>query len=294
MNDSFKIDFIVLGAAKSGTSWLAACLKNHPQICLSKQKELNFFCAGHMHPELTTNFVKGYNWLRTQFPHWTSNQLRGEISPSYLVDASSPELIYRHYPNVKLVVMFRNPVDALNSFYFERAKYYKVPQTFEQYLIEQPHVINFNRYYDHLQRFLQYFPMEQFHFIFYDDIQTNPHAVLSKLFDFFEIDNTFVPPNILARINVRMLPKSMLLRNVIGWSHKLINASPHLSKIKALLSNAGFETLIDKISVWNLEHSNYEKLKPETEQWLIQRYDSDVKLLSKLLKRDLSHWIEQK
>ncbi len=42
-NNDFKIDFIGIGATKSGTTWIAQCLKEHPQICGSSIKEINFF-----------------------------------------------------------------------------------------------------------------------------------------------------------------------------------------------------------------------------------------------------------
>src|SRR5262245_1610189 len=121
-DSSFNLDFVGIGAAKSGTTWLAQCLGEHPQVCISNPKELNYFCRKKYWTMGGSYYGKGEAWLRQGFVHWKPGQIRGEISPTYLVDPESPKLLARHFPNVKIIVSFRNPTDALFSLYFGLAK----------------------------------------------------------------------------------------------------------------------------------------------------------------------------
>ncbi|MEM1260746.1 MAG: sulfotransferase domain-containing protein, partial [Bacteroidota bacterium] len=101
-------DFLVIGAMKSGTSSLLEYLVDHPQIKKGKEKEIHFF---------DKYFSKGVEWYETQFPKKEENSdfLTGEATPAYLLFPSIPKKVYELYPDVKLIVILRNPVDRAFS-----------------------------------------------------------------------------------------------------------------------------------------------------------------------------------
>jgi hypothetical protein len=109
-------DFIIIGAAKCGTSSLFKYLSEHPQILPPHKKELNFFT-----PE---NFNKGINWYLSQFPAIADEPdfLTGEASPAYFNSPIAIENIPKLFPETKIILLLRNPVDRAISLYYHNVK----------------------------------------------------------------------------------------------------------------------------------------------------------------------------
>ncbi len=104
--ENFKLDFIGIGANRSATGWIYQCLKEHPEICMSSQKETHFFGKNHL---------LGFKFLKNNFKHCQPHQIKGEYSPEYISYPGSPELIRKYYPNAKIILCMRNPIDRLYS-----------------------------------------------------------------------------------------------------------------------------------------------------------------------------------
>ena len=75
-------DFIGIGTPKAATTWLFQCLAEHPEICMSKTKEVNYFNDDRL-------YALGPSWYAQQFSHRTNERICGEFTPTYL---SSPEV----------------------------------------------------------------------------------------------------------------------------------------------------------------------------------------------------------
>ena len=99
--------FIGIGAQRTGTSWLYACMYEHPQVCMP-QKEINFFSRER-------NWTRGYEWYEHLFAECPADAVAGEFSTSYLTDAATPARIHERYPDVKLIVSVRHPVERAYS-----------------------------------------------------------------------------------------------------------------------------------------------------------------------------------
>jgi hypothetical protein len=91
-------DFLIVGAAKSGTTSLIAGLKQHPDI-FTPGFELNYF--SHF-------FLNGSEWYASQFLH--PEKVQGEKSTSYLYETNSHQRIFDHNPGIKLIILLREPV----------------------------------------------------------------------------------------------------------------------------------------------------------------------------------------
>ncbi len=288
----FNLDFIGVGAAKAGTSWLAVCLAEHPQVCVSVPKELNYFCTRQLRPKNPVNRGRGEHWLRARFSHWTEGQIRGEISPSYLIDPQSPDLIKQRFPDIKIIISFRNPTESLYSLYYQAAREFSVADTFEGFLQERSDVIQTGFYYTHTKRYLDYFPLEKIHFIFFDDILHHPEEVVADLYRFLGVETNYVPKTMDRRVNARKVPRSVLLRNFIGNARDLVNWSPQLLRIKRFLVVLGAEQVINCIYGANLRHSTFNSMEKTTRSRLMEIYAEEIMCLGRLLNRDLSHWNE--
>lgn len=111
-------DFIIIGARKSGTTFLYQNLVSQRGFLPAYKKEVQFFDKFH---------GRGVDWYRAHFPtgvamaasaRWTRRPvLTGEASPLYLFHPRAPERIRHLLPDVKLIVLLRNPVDRAYSHY---------------------------------------------------------------------------------------------------------------------------------------------------------------------------------
>ena len=117
-------NFLIIGAAKSGTSAIYHYLKQHPQIYMSPIKEPYFFAfegekLNFQGPGLTINesSIKEIESYRNLFQGVSDEVAIGEASTLYLYIPKAPTLIKQYVPNIKLIAILRNPVDrAYSSF----------------------------------------------------------------------------------------------------------------------------------------------------------------------------------
>ena len=121
--------FLIIGAQKCGTTSLYNYLIQHPQVCAASQKNFIF----------DIYFQKGLNWYYNQFPLIKLNKLiiTGEASPYYLFHPHAPKRIAKTLPNVKLIVLLRNPVDRAYSHYYHQVKMKTESLSFRQAIEEE-------------------------------------------------------------------------------------------------------------------------------------------------------------
>jgi hypothetical protein len=105
------IDFIICGTQKGGTSALDAYLREHPEICMADHKEVHFF-------DNEDNFSRSkpdYSKYHSHFSPKTTHNIVGEATPIYMYWNDAPRRIWEYNPNVKLIVLLRNPIERAYS-----------------------------------------------------------------------------------------------------------------------------------------------------------------------------------
>jgi len=201
-----RLDFIVAGAQKSGTTALHYFLRKHPQIALPERQELHFFDDD----EIFSRPVD-YDLLHRQFrPVAGSTLLRfatarqaiaGEVTPSYLYWKPAMERIWNYNRQIKLVILLRNPIDrAFAHWNMQRFKN-REPLDFldalkeEPRRIAQPLTIESRRfayvdrgfYSGQLERVFKFFPREQVHFVKFEDFRDRKQETLDGVFEFLGV-----------------------------------------------------------------------------------------------------------
>ncbi len=104
--------FVIIGAQKCGTTALHSYLARHPEISMSRPKELDFFVA-------EKNWDRGLDWYRQRW-NGPDKPIRGESSPNYTAYPNFdgvPERMVELLPDIKLIFMVRDPVDRVRSSY---------------------------------------------------------------------------------------------------------------------------------------------------------------------------------
>ncbi|MGB5633520.1 MAG: tetratricopeptide repeat protein [Waterburya sp.] len=106
-------DFIIAGASKSGTSSIYYYLSRHPQVLLSHKKEIDFYWK---------NYKRGIDWYLAHFPTITDRAdfLTGEATPNYLRFPQVAQRIKDTFPQTKIIILLRNPVDRAISWHYHK------------------------------------------------------------------------------------------------------------------------------------------------------------------------------
>lgn len=174
-------NFLLIGAARSGTSWLNEVLARHPDVYTPADREIHFF---------DRHFAKGWGWYQSLFtPAITgSAKLIGENTPAYLYEPDVPQLIREHLPDVKMVVLLRHPIKRLYSHYTRKIKIEGLAQPFLDYVDTDPHARDRSFYAAQLERYFALFPREQFLILCFEDIIKDQAKLVTELSTFLGID----------------------------------------------------------------------------------------------------------
>ena len=184
MKDSFKLDFVGIGAPKAATTWIAQCLMEHPNICFPKNiKEMHFFNKRHIaygNSVQNKNYeTKGFNWFKSRFNHCKKNSKKGEFSVSYLSCPAACKRIKKHFPKAKIIVSLRNPIDRVYSAYLYGKRYGDYKDSFEQTIKKDKYLLEKGLYGKYLPNYLKNF--KEVKIIFVDDMKKNPKKIIQDL-----------------------------------------------------------------------------------------------------------------
>lgn len=274
----FKLDFIGIGAPKSGTTWASKCLSEHPEICMSQPKEVHFFNKKYAFYRVgeTFKYSKGISWYSSHWNHCNQSQKRGEWGVYYLQDEEAPKLIHKHFPNIKLVAILRDPVERLHSHYLHPAQNRNLPP-FEEIIKTDKDFVEQSCYHKHLSRYLSFFPKENILILIYEDIKKDPLAFIQKIYKFLEVDDSFVPPSLHKKVS----PLTGKFKFIKGKKQK---------KVVVVLEKLRLKNFIKKMVLFFMGNKKTPILSSEIKNELYKTYLPDIENLEKLIDRDLSIW----
>ena len=121
-------DFVIIGAQKAGTTSVFNYLGEHPDIVLSRKKEVHYF---------DLNFRRSPSWYRSHFPTEFDRKagarqaVSGEATPYYLLHPLAPARMAATMPEIRVVVLLRNPVDRAYSHYQHEVDFNRETLSFE-------------------------------------------------------------------------------------------------------------------------------------------------------------------
>lgn len=267
-----KSDFIGIGAARSGTTWIYHCLYEHPEVCLA--------------PKEIALFLQEKEW---DFGKYAPNKKYGEFSVAYLNDKNVPQKIYRKNPGMKLIACLRNPVNRAFSNYLFNIKdgWEKHTNSFEKSIEQNSNnYLDYGRYASHLKKYLNLFPKEQILILIYEDINKNPLAFIQKIYKFIEVDPNFIPRQSLRKkINESRIVKSVRVEKILYKTASLISRTG-LHKLWWKIKNSW---VMDFILQQNKKSTNI-KINEKTREFLKKYYKNDIKELEKIINRKLTEW----
>ncbi|WP_052755399.1 sulfotransferase domain-containing protein [Candidatus Nitrosotenuis cloacae] len=210
-----KPDFIIIGYHKCGTTSLYDYICQHPNVGHASRKEIHYFDLAYW---------RGPGWYRTYFPTiFTKKKIEkktkhrfttGEASPLYVIHPFAPQRIHKLIPNVKIIILLRNPVDRAYSHYQHAYLADQEFASFEETINEDDDRWNvfikqlsndeihdydvkyiktpyrsFGKYIDHIKLWYETFPKDQILVLKLEDLESNLHDTLKQTFLFLGLPN---------------------------------------------------------------------------------------------------------
>ncbi len=196
-------NFIIVGTVRSGTTSLYYNICEHPSVISAAYDEIGFF---------DSNYHLGINWYRSMFPtekemsevkNKTGFSLTGEDTPFYFWKEEAIKRIFDTIPNIKIIAIFRNPIDRAYSNYnlglrakseeleFEDAIDEEIKflrkHTFRESIDRRRSYISKGMYEKQMELWFNIFPRKQIHILSTEDMQKYPKDTLQKIFKFLEL-----------------------------------------------------------------------------------------------------------
>ncbi len=278
------LTFLGIGAAKSGTTWLAECLQEHPEIFIPYQKEICFFdWEGY-----DSNYDKGFEWYSKYFSKAQKKRKLGEFSTHYMYFNQSCGLIKKHYPNIKILVCLRKPEDLAYSLYWWKKANYEsssVPDNFEDALKVDPEYIERGYFYKQLKPYFDIFPRENIKVILLNEVKDNPEKVFSDVCNFIGVDSAFIPKSLRKNVNHAKTVRVQVLADFINSTLKKLEKLGYSRFVRSLISSAFLSNIYTK---FNKRQFDYPKMRADTKELLKSTFKDDINLLESLLGKDLT------
>jgi hypothetical protein len=296
-------NFLVVGAAKCGTTSLYHYLKQHPEVYMpDKIKETFFFSEthqekfsgpGNFYASLGIKTLEDYQSL---FVNSTGEQAIGEACVAYLYyyDIAIDRILQILGNQVKIIIVLRNPLDRAYSNYLHHVRDNLEPLSFPQAIEATQQrltagwwwgfdYLGASLYYLGVKAYLNAFGSSQVSILLYDDLAKNPSVMLAKLFEFLEVSITF-RPDVSTWHNVSVIPRSKTLHRILSQPH------PTIAKLKKVLPSPFHRQALTKLK--NLNSLYSPRLSCSRRKELLPFVQKDIVKLQELIEQDLSLWMD--
>lgn len=302
MPERERPDFLIIGAAKSGTSALYNQLAAHPEIFMTPVKEPNFFALKNLDVDFqgpgdadTVNrrSVTTAEAYRRLFSRRSDERVAGEASTLYLYNPRAPGEIRRFHPGIKLIAVLRNPVERAFSSYRHLVRDGRETETFSGGLAAEEsriaagwsHIWHYTRvgfYARQLRRYRKEFPADQLAVFTYDRFCERPEEVLREIFELLGVDPDFVPDTT-RRYNVSGRPRFHLLHRLV------IGQNPLKSLLRPLVPRSVRSRIVTATQSWNVLPDE-ERIPSEIRRRLEALFEDQIDEIESELGLDLGHW----
>jgi len=296
-------NFLIIGAAKSGTTALYRYLKQHPDIFLPNRKEPHYFSFN----DITKNTNGPGDYVRTAitdkndylelFCNVKNQKAVGEASPTYIYVPGTAERIFSELPNSKLIAILRHPADRAFSAYMHlvRDGYEKILDFEKALKLEDERIAknwgpiwHYKRaglYFEQLKPYYQLFKKNQIMIIIYDDYKNDPSSINKSIFKFLEVDENFLA-DMSAKPNVSGIPKNKLAQKIMSSVFDKDNIIRTFSR-KLFSEKARWKFT----SYWRNRNLQKIKMSSDVHSELVEYFREDINRLQFLIDRDLSQWL---
>ena len=267
---------LLIGAQKCGTKSFYEMLSDHPQIGLSRIKEPHFF-------DIDENYLRGWKWYEGLFEENAGKICFIEATPHYYRSRIAAERIAKNLPNIKLMLILRDPANrAYSNYWFnvgrgaERKPFDQIVRTVEGH----GRYISKGFYMDHIETYLSLFDKEQLKVCLFDDLLKDAEQFMREVFLFLQLD---AEPKVEKRhSNLTSIPSDRFSSFCLKYYSRISQLIPQKVRNKLVP--------LKKVYRSRFMQKGYPPMSRETRLFLVDMFRDRNIALGKFIGRDLSEW----
>ena len=294
-------NFLIIGAAKAGTTALWSFVRQHPDVFMPALKEPHHFAFEADRPAppfkgpgaTIQDAVTDRAAYRALFAGAGSARAVGEASALYLYLPDAVARIHRELPDVRLVAVLRQPADRAFSSYLHLKRQGREPApSFESALeLEQERIRDgwgflwryrdLGHYPAQVRRYLEVFGADRLLVHLFDDLVAEPLVVLRRTWEFLGVDSSF-SPDLSARPNVGGVPRR-------GWRGRLLGRGSPVRRVAAAIVPSRWRRRAGAVA--DRHALQRETIASEIRRRLTTEFGPEIEELATLVGRDLRAWL---
>lgn len=291
-----EIDFIGVGAVKSGSSWMASLLSQHPEVSMSKRKEVAFFNAYNFDGTINESSSYGKRYYLKFWPK--TNKVKGEISPQYLFDTQSAERIKSTFPNIRILVMLRDPKQVVYSHYlYERFFNQSIDPSlsFIEALERHPFLLKSANFTEQLERYFKVFNRDNVHVYFLDQALKDQKEFSKQLYTSVKLNDVhFIPDytsvNESKQVNSKFVNSLIKIPSFLKQKVEKSFRSDFLEKVKQSSLFIYMVKWRDYFLDKNVKRLHKPEMTSIDKKYLQTYFEHEIVNLEDLLEVDLTRW----
>lgn len=287
---------MIVGAMKSGSTTLYEYLDRHPKIFMCSPKEPMFFSQQE-------KYAKGLDWYFSLFRDADDGQVCGEASTCYsrwpyFGDVAGR--IHSTLPDTRFIYIMRHPVNRAYSHYRHlmeerRGKSSARLMTFEEAIEQEPEIVDTSLYRLQLEKFLDYFPQERLHLLFFEEMKANPRPEIEKVLRFLGLEpaENLTASKLAANVSGSQIAKRDMEALVDAVRHTpgvstLVNLLPARLRalIRSRLTDSSIATLAMRRQIATF-HQQISPLETPMRKRLLERFRIPNRELERLMGRSV-------
>lgn len=270
------IDFIIIGAAKSATTWLQTQLQADPAIYMP-DPELHYF---------SREYDRGEDWYLSHFKDAKPGSTIGEKSNSYLYQTEAAARLHRDVPQAKLIAQLRNPIERAYSNYCMLYRRGEVSADIASYLdpsiSQHVRIVGAGDFPSHLSRYIDLFGREKLLILFFDGVKDNPQAQMTLVRSHLGLPPRALEPEARKKVKDKSTPLVPAgLRERLAWMKPLV---------RPLRGFGPFEAARRLVA----RKVDYPPFTDELRERLAEYYRPSIEVLEQMSGQSLAHWYTPK
>ncbi|MCO6498867.1 MAG: sulfotransferase domain-containing protein [Vicingus serpentipes] len=290
-----RLEHIIIGAGRSGTTSLVEYLKQHRQVNFSKIKEVTYF-------SVNDHYSRGTAFLHDFFEDKEGVKM---TSDTYLLmDKNAPKRIVDYNPAMKIAVILREPSERtysnyhylVNQGYIDKEVRLIDSEMLESEILDKGDIIDQNNlcnfygslYYLHLSNWLNYFKREQLFICTTEQLRDNPQQLMDNYFKFLGLDKIQVA-ELSAQNSAAGVKNKKLNQFLVNREHpirKLISKPLQISFLRNIILNSN---VVEKIKLSNKREQQYVPMTEEEKNFCANYFAKDMQQLKKEFGVDFSN-----
>ena len=279
-------NFFIVGGSKCGTTNISYYLDLHQDVFISELNEPYYFCKWDMSNEIRKSMITDEKKYLKLFESAKTQKMIGEATPSYLHSPNSARMIKERFPESKIIISVRNPIERAYSGYLSNELRVNNNQTFRAMIDEHKKLIDEQKFFiynilepgfysKHIRRFQDKFGKEKIKIIIFEEYIKKTEETIESILDFLGLDN---------RIDFVEQPK-MGYRKPKNRFGKIAFENNFVRKMATTLIPTVTRQKIGEKFL--LEETKKPPMQDDDRQFLKNLYEQDVRDLTSLLDKEL-------